>query len=1506
MPYDYLTINENNLNFGLTSASYFSVELQSLYEQKIVKDDVFYGESDDDLFEFSLYNNNQQLISFNRVIPSVTYSVLQGSYRDVNNIPRTYNFANPFTNVVSYDDNILLHSQFDLKENQVSPGLYYLLYNPLRNIAGNPTNKLVIKEISPSRKELRLSFAYDVNKNEKSKLDSLKVTAFAHKKYLLLSIYQDLINIVKNNPVVKNFLANEQAYNYNEICLKLGLKNTADLQEFINSTYVGFNNIIKLNQDSDVAVLQTNKFVGVAEQISNFIYTYNNLEFTATEILESFRVITLKVSQDRILQKSSINDIDLQNILSLFETVIYTDWILPNVSSLLEKYRIKYYGYYKNAINFDNGNLVKILDHTSYLNPADNTVNVQIRLDDPLPYDFNVKSTCWISNISIAPLYFKANLFTSTISRKVYLNDINFDVQITKVNASTDRYSNTTEASLDNSKIKLKEKYNDLYIDYSNFDNFINYSSAELRTKIAKNKIKNYNELETFKKVTITSSLNTNAFISASYGEIVKQKTAEQILLLNTFDEYESYLFFNSSSLDEKIEDGISYDSENNNSLVYQLPAYVKEDSDSADYVKFTAMIGHFFDNILVFVKKFPKSYPISNNDSNFYPKNYIDELLNSFSWNIDIDKFTQSDLNQLYFNNTNIIGYNSASYFDYTKSILNRFANNISAIYKTKGTSNSFEMIRTLFGIPSGLLNIKEYGSADTFSNRDNYFTFDDIIYMTDFKDNNYLNFEHTSSDFTYVTSSYFASGSNVNLFTSSIQYSSRFTGISTLEFSFRFKSKNYNFNDKIPLFSKRRNGKSDWNLYVKKTKQEESGLLVFDLHTPESGITSSLVSEELPLLNGNIFTLMLKREPVPGDFDKPNISSSVVTNEDTPFIVEDDNDFIIEDNSNFVTLASQKTVLTSSQYVNTSAEYVPYIYTLAVNQYDGYYKNFSSKKRRIINYSTNRLFSSGSYYVGNFSSSKKFIGNLDKIKMFRDPLENNYFDEHSYNIDSISIPDKQKVYSNLLYLWSFDTPINLYTPSSIKTVENQNIYYQTEFYAYNFDQTDEYFSYPTCSNVLVDKFPYQFDKIDLKQSINTNNFGPNFKINSKINKIDEIATTNLTPYDYSTKIQDFLGDDSILTGFYITPYHYLNSKIENFLGLDGIADIIGEPANLKKQNYEGLVELQRNFSKINEKYIYPQEFYSTYKFYIDFSIFDIVKSLKPSRTNLLSGLLLEPSIFERKKFNYRDVDFITNDDLGFNFNNKSTFTCSLLNTRNSSSNTIVTSSNNNITQDTNTYNYSRFEIRDVVDDRDFIYSKFGKFVNVESNGFVVRDVVKIGTNDYYTLLNSDGNLVTFTSSYDTIESLGSGSGQLSNQRTGSKYLKDYYKGLSNTGYSKRHLSKFTFAGSRNKYQAVSSSKTNITDGIKLDSKGKVTYYTFIKGKNDINSTVNRKGLTNGSQPVITIPGFLSLKIETNESPMYGDTTGSVGSPDSLFVQLPLTASLVTSASLERYIMNL
>jgi hypothetical protein len=1482
MPYDYLTINELDLANGIASASYFQQDLQSLYEQQVLNSENFFGDTNDDILELSVYNSNQEPILFNRVIPKTTYSIVQSSYKDVNDVPRTYRVANPFTNYALYGNELLLHSQFDLKFDELSPGLYYVLYNPIRNIAGNTSNRLFIKEISPSRTELRLSYAFDPNISEANRIDSVKISAFADKKFVFLQVIDDIIPIVDRNPIDESFNANFSNFNYLKYAQLLGFKSSAQLQEFINSVYVGYNKVVNLSNDPNTVISENIKFAGIAEQIKNFVYTYNETEFSEDEILTAISLITAKVSQDAILQRTTLTDVDLAETINVFVEIAYRYWLQPKITELLNDYSLKFYAFYKNALNFDNGNLVKILTHTSYLNVVDNRINVQIKLDSPLPSEYSIRDTCWISNISLAPLYFKVNLYTAPVSRKVYLNSVNFTVAVPSVNPTNDKFNATDNNTLFAAKARTQQKINDLLIDYNDFSNFINFSSAELRTKIAKSKISKYDSYETSKsQIKNQASTTSNTSISASYSNDFNRITNEQISLLDSLDEYESYLFYSPSSIDQKIEDGISFDKSNYNSLFYQLPDYIKTEEANADYIKFTAMVGHFFDNILVFVKKFPKAYPINWNDNNSYPKNYIEELLNNFNWDVTNFKFNRSDVNQLLFNNTQMSGSLSSSYFDYAKSIFNRITNNLSYIYKTKGTSTSFNLIRSIFGVSSDLINVVEYSSPNILINKNVYYDFDDIIYATKYSNNQYINFNFTSSEYKYFVGQQYTSGSTYPPTQLTRSVVERFTGVSTVEMSFRSNEwDKYNYKDKIPLIKKTRNKNLDWQIYLYKTKQKESAKLIFELcPIGSTQITSSIESIEMPYFNGDFYTFMLRKQP---------------------------NDNIIFD---ALPIVSQTYNQTQSLSSSAAEKYVPHTYTLSVNQYYGSQLNFTDRKDKTILYDQTQYFSSGSYYVGNFSSSIQFYGNIDKIKVQKYALNDSDFQEHSYNLNSISIPEKSLVYENMYYLWSFDTPVNLWGFPSV--IPNQNNRYNSDFYAYNFNQNTVQRGSPYCDSISADIFPYQFEKFNIKQAINSNRFGPNYKDNANINKITQDVSSNLVPYEYSTYTKDIIGSDSNLVGYYISPYRYLNENIEDFLGKEGIADIIGDPKYLTARNYPELKLRQAEFAAANKKYIYPQEYYSTYKFYIDFSIFDFVKNLTPSRSTLKTGLLLEPSILERVKFNYKDADFTA-----LNPNSTSSlmtylikpfFSCSLIDTVNSSSNTVINiTSVNGIQTDRDTYNFSRFEIKDKVDDRDFIFAKYGKYIFVNTNGYNVRNTINYSENDYYQSHNNTGSVVTFTSSYKSVQIIGSGSGDLNNQITGSNSLKDIYYGEMNSGYSQRHLSKFVRIGSRLKRQAVSGSYYTISNGVKTLSSGKLSYYTYTKGQNDYTTTVNRKGLPNGSSPIISIPGYLAVDIESDNFPKYGILTGSIGSPNSLFIQQPLTCSTCTSASMNMYIMNL
>jgi hypothetical protein len=1498
MPYDYLTINTNDLSYGIVSASYLPENLQSLYEQKLVNDSAFFGDSGDDIIEFTVYNNNQEPLLFNRIVPKVTYSVINSTYKDINNVEQSYQVANPFTNYALNNNDLLLHTQFDLKINELSPGLYYVLYNPIRNIAGNSTNKLFIKEISPSRTELRLSFAFNRNTNLTSNLDAIKISAFAEKKFLFLQIIDQIVPIIDTNPIFNNFNIEQNNFNYYKITQLLGFKTTAELQSFINDTYVGYNKILNLSNEDDV-VIESIKFTGVSEQLKNFVYTYNLSEFTFNEILSAFELIVRKVCQDAILQRTTLLNTDLQETLNVFLKIIYTDWLLPKTSNLLEKYTNKFYDYYKNALNFDNGNLVKILTHTSYFNEVDGVANIQIKLDEPLPLEYSLKDTCWISNISLSPLYFKTNLYTAPISRKVFLNGTNFTVGVPKVTLASETFTEVDDNTVFSAESKLKTKVNDLLINYDDFSNFINFSSAELRTKIAKNKILKYNSyVDSANSIKSNANNTSNSSISASYNQELKTVTEQQISLLNSFDDYESYLFYYTGSIDDKIDLGIEFDKVNYNSLFYQLPQYIKNQQSYEDYVKFTAMVGHFFDNILVFIKKFPKSYPLDYNDNNHYPKNYIEELLNSFNWDVTNFKFNTSDINQLLFNNQETTGSLSSSYFDYAKSIFNRIANNLNYIYKTKGTATSFNLIRTIFGINSDLINVTEYSSPDVLANKNVFYDFDDVIYATKYDTDQYVKFNFTSSEYTYNFKQDSISGSYTGSYTGDNIYITRsfienFTGVSTVEMSFRSNNwKKYNFQQRIPLIKKIRNKNVDWQIYLSKTKQKESAKLIFEFTPIESLTTSSISSIELPYLNGDFYTFMLRKEPNSNiRFDSLQSTSS--------------NTQVIGFYGNYNVTQSINNV-----YYPNSNKFTPQNYTLAVNQYYGSSLNFTDRKTKSILYGQDQYFSSGSYYVGNYSSSIQFYGNIDKIKIQKYALNDSDFNEHSYNLNSISIPDKSQTYENLYYLWSFDTPVNLYG-TSYAIVNNQNTRYNNYFYAYNFNRNTKTRGYPHCDTISTDIFPYQFEKFNIKQAINSNKYGPNYKANANINKITQEINSNLVPYEYSTYTTDILGSDSNLVGYYISPYNYLNNKIEDFLGKEGISDIIGDPKYLTSRSYPELKNRQLEFSQTNQKYVYPQEFYTTYKFYIDFSIFDFVKKINPTRSALKTGLLLEPSIFERVKFNYKDVVFNTIDSndtsslLYYNINTR--FTSSLINTNDTSSNTTIDINLNYLQTDHNTFNYSTFEIKDIVDNRDFIFANKGKYVYVDTTGFNIRNVVNLPTEDHYQMTNNvSHSYITFTSSYNSVQTLGSGSGLPFNQITGSRSLKNLYSGSLGSGYSNRHLSKFVKVGTRVKKQALSGSFYTNNNGVTTLVAGKIKYYSYTKGKNDYTTTVNRKGLPNGSSPIISIPGFLSVDIESDNFPIYGTLTGSAGSPNSIFIQSPLTCSTCTSASLNNYIMNL
>ena len=191
--------------------------------------------------------------------------------------------------------------------------------------------------------------------------------------------------------------------------------------------------------------------------------------------------------------------------------------------------------------------------------------------------------------------------------------------------------------------------------------------------------------------------------------------------------------------------------------------------------------------------------------------------------------------------------------------------------------------------------------------------------------------------------------------------------------------------------------------------------------------------------------------------------------------------------------------------------------------------------------------------------------------------------------------------------------------------------------------------------------------------------------------------------------------------------------------------------------------------------------------------------------------------------------------------------------------------------------FNYNLNVVPDKVDDRDYITPLNYIYYNNNISYYLVN------LNETYKFTSIiDNKVVENTKYYNKLSYLLS-----TGSNSGFNYYKDNkYKGI----YSPRHLSKFTRIGTRDSYEAL---------------KDNNKPYLYKKGQNTSEYTINREGLPNGSLPIISIPGFLSLREETNELDISATITQSADGTNYIVYE-NLTASLENSSSLDQIIYNL
>lgn len=1232
--YEFVADNTSSLNTG----SYFNRTEYSLFIKGFV-DDLWYGLSANDVIEFSVWDRSRNLLGWDVLNQSKSYNTTTLTYLNSLNFPVTFSYSELNQDFILHKHSNILTNPAEqiLSSFEYVSGSYYLDYTFTREMAGNSGNPLVIKEISPSKRELKLiplnetTLTYDafckkkviVSEISPLYLDATKSCLYDQIYNNISPYYQTQINTIKNtfflqtDGAIVNFFRNiyEDMYQYSSVMIPDSVE-TITVSESLTRTQ------------------------GIKTYFSNYLLSNSNVEVNFDDIDLQFNNAVSSSIERRFIavgKNPSQEYVDAKIFIYNFFTKYFYQ---PISDTLAKSYNEKYFSYFRNALNFGNNRLLLILNHgmLDERNSENDPLTLLIKLKEPLPSDISENTECWISNVSLTPYVLNSIIKENSVNKTHHIGPPNFSLKLPDVSAENSNISYTAD-DLQNEvseerEITVSKNISELSTDYSDFNNFIVFSSAELRLRIFKNKVIKISGLTSSLQILdekntsyISTSGSTYPYYANEYDSLQEQYTE----VVDSFDGYESYLyrnqyfeysdgnFISSSYISELDQSASYYDKNNRDSLINNCPAHILSDSDNDEYIIFLSMIGHFFDEIYEYISALPSEKKIGSNVTEEFTRRVVDYMLQTFGWDLG-DSFEQDTLLNNYLTSDQVNNLDSMSSEERLKTIRNRILSNLPQIYKTKGTEESIRLVLACYGIPSSLLSIREYGGVNN--------TSDDAAYTT---------YERA-----YMYQ--FTTGSAHEIF-----YNNLTPDAKTFLFKFCMDDANmYVPNQHIsfmgviaggtPSTLSNPYGSGNWAIGFVRRAKKNMGEVWFRMGY-QNNPNFYIYSGEFPLFDGNVYSVMLRRN--------------------SP-------DFYYDYNS------------------NTDA--IPCTYDLYVQRNDfGRKIIYLTQSHVSYDSSFNTLFNqgiSGSYLVrGNwfkpYNNGVGLHGAFDKLQIWYDPITDSNFEDYANSINSYAFSGSRPTHQSLLFRQHTDYPFDLRQIPPGNNIPilgtlidwgglwtNANPYYATGsqikqnidfgiYDAVNMD-TQVVLGAWSGSQKLVQNqsgcwvsescYPYQFKVIDYPSTLPVNKYGPNKFRNEKIRHQSQSVETRFDTLARSTYVDpDEISADSNQLGLFADPQEFRNKDIIRYYGNLNLLDIIGAPTNQYSSSYSSLNYLRKQYiSALNESSssnVLFNELITLYKIYFNKSIFQSIKKLVPARTNVYTGILIEPTILERPRYQIRPI---------------------------------------------------------------------------------------------------------------------------------------------------------------------------------------------------------------------------------------------------------------------------
>ena len=722
----------------------------------------------------------------------------------------------------------------------------------------------------------------------------------------------------------------------------------------------------------------------------------------------------------------------------------------------------------------------------------------------------------------------------------------------------------------------------EINVDYSKFENFINFSSVRSRIENFKYKVEQI-EAETAKSASY-------AGVSGSFKDI--NKTLNKINeYKNGFDGFEKYMYFQSSSYvssslgvfydnawpktggngsfespyvlasstsdqaknwySEQLSSASAYDTDNFNKLSSLLPEHVKANASNQTYLRMTDMFGQHFDDIWLYIKALGDTYDRREKLTEGISKDLLESVGKSLGWqlndgksNIPLSRFALGkEVTGSSFSN-----YSTKSERDVSREIWSRIINNMPFFLKNKGTVRAIKGLISIYGIPSTILRVREYGGPDL-------------------PDNAVPQFE-IGRKFTK------ALGFRGDQFVSSSWKDDVDSGRKPDTIEFRFKSptgSNQILVEKHPIGS---DVSSSFYIKLKDNNSPDNyGYVAFQISGSDG--MKEISSSNLPVYDNDFYSVMVRRT---SGSDNPNVSQSFELSVGK-----------YDAGRSKIHLYSTSTLVTD---VENSASYN------ANWETDG------------------NIYIGGSGSIASTDIGVQFSGSIMEYRHWTEVLNTGSFKNHIANPKAYNGNSLSSSYENLVLRYSFDDNKDLSTDTDgiRDTSANQT------------------FTMPGVHNGFTGNF---FGNVVDQTKTHIPSIGALRRVTNKIRIEANVpkpgATLNYK--ERATKsAYDLAPVDSNKIGVYFAPTDVINTDIIESVANLNFDNYLGDPRDVQKLEYRGLKSASNNYWK---KYTGKNDFWDYIRLlkYYDQSIFLQVRKMIPARAKSNLGILVEPNIFERSK---------------------------------------------------------------------------------------------------------------------------------------------------------------------------------------------------------------------------------------------------------------------------------